>query len=246
MAQGCFHRCHDVTAKWEGGWSDHPADPGGKTMYGITLAKFREHYPNATAAQLRAMTRSQAEAIYIVDFWQPMNGEKLSAGVDLAAYDAAVNSGVGRSKKWLLASLGGDAATTVKRMCAKRLGFMQSLKIWKNFGKGWARRVADIEAKGVAWALAAAGGSLTGQKVALTEEANAATKKVVKHDAGAVASTSTAAGTGFGSINTADHTASTVLLVLLGVLLLTAVIFAIRAHIHSARKDAYLAEADKL
>jgi len=40
MAAGNFEKCHAVTAKWEGGWSDHPADPGGKTMYGITEAVY--------------------------------------------------------------------------------------------------------------------------------------------------------------------------------------------------------------
>lgn len=218
-------------------------------MYGITLAKYREHFKNGTAAQLRAMTRSQAEVIYIKDFWSPMNGETLAAGVDLAAYDAAVNSGVGRSKKWLFASLGGDAATTVKRMCAKRLGFMQSLAIWKTFGKGWARRVADIEAKGVAWALASTERTTTAVKMGLNAEANAAAGKTAKHDAGMAGSVVGSGSSGLAEAGNAlgnDPTASTILLVIFGALFVAAVVFAIRAHIHDARRKAYQAEADKL
>lgn len=246
MAKGCFDRCHEVTAKWEGGWSDHPSDPGGKTMYGITLAKYREHYPKGTAADLRAMTRGIAEGIYFDDFWKPINGETLAAGVDLAVYDASVNSGVGRGKKWLMSSLGGTPAETVKAICAKRLGFMQSLKIWKTFGKGWSRRVADIEAKGVAWALAATGASRTATKVALETEANAATAKVVRND---VAMTGTSvAGVGSSVLSGQENQAAnmTLLVILAGIAIAVTLVLILRSRVHNARKAAYLAEADKL
>ncbi|KQO80231.1 hypothetical protein [Rhizobium sp. Leaf262] len=82
----------------------------------------------------------------------------LFPGVDLAVYDASVNSGGSRGLKWLKASAGSnDHSETVKRIYRARLSFMQSLAIWKSFGKGWGRRVADSEAKGVAMALAAMG-----------------------------------------------------------------------------------------
>lgn len=246
MAKGNFLKCHVVTEKWEGGWSDHPADPGGKTMYGITLATYRQFYPKATGADLRNITKANARAIYEQNYWRPVSGEILAAGVDLAVYDAGVNSGISRAKKWLSASVGGTPAETVKRICAKRLGFMQSLKIWRTFGRGWARRVADIEAKGVAWALAS-GASGASIPIALKAEANkASAKSSTQAAAGA-----TSGGTGIisGALDQSDSAAaapSTVLLVILGVLVLVGVILLVRSKIHGARADAYAAEAAKL
>jgi lysozyme family protein len=155
-----FEICQAITAKWEGGWSDHPADPGGKTMYGITETRWHEYQDKLKVKRtpVRNVTKAQALAFYRSEFWLACGADKLFPGVDLAVHDASVNSGVSRGRKWLLASAGSnDHSETVKKICRARLSFMQSLKIWKTFGKGWGRRVADIEARGVAMALAAMG-----------------------------------------------------------------------------------------
>lgn len=241
MALGNFLRCHDVTAKWEGGWSDHPSDPGGKTMYGITLAKFREHYPNGTAAQLRNISRKTALDIYQKDFWRPLACETLPAGVDLAVYDAGVNSGPARAKKWLVASAGGSAAQTVKAICAKRLGFVQSLKIWKTFGKGWSRRIADIEAKGVAWAATAAPPTVT--KGRLETESEDAAKKAGKQAGGGAAA---GGGGGVVAVDQADQFASWALLGFVAIIAIVAGVLIWRASINKTRAAAYAAEAAKL
>ena len=111
---------------------------------------------------VRNITMAQALKFYRSEFWLACGADKLFPGVDLAVYDASVNSGVSRGRKWLLASAGSnDHSETVKKICRARLSFMQSLKIWKTFGKGWGRRVADIEARGVAMALEAMGLSAT-------------------------------------------------------------------------------------
>lgn len=243
MALGNFLRCHDVTAKWEGGWSDHPSDPGGKTMYGITLAKFREHYPNGTAAQLRNISRKTALDIYQKDFWRPLACETLHAGVDLAVYDAGVNSGPARAKKWLVASAGGSAAQTVKAICAKRLGFVQSLKIWKTFGKGWSRRIADIEAKGVAWAMAATAAPSTVTKNRLGTEAEDAAKKAGKQAGGGAAA---GGGGGYVAVEQADQFASWALLGFVALIVIVAGVLIWRASINKTRAAAYAAEAAKL
>ena len=243
MALGNFLRCHDVTAKWEGGWSDHPSDPGGKTMYGITLAKFREHYPNGTAAQLRNISRKTALDIYQKDFWRPLACETLPAGVDLAVYDAGVNSGPARAKKWLVASAGGSAAQTVKAICAKRLGFVQSLKIWKTFGKGWSRRIADIEAKGVAWAVAATAAPPTVTKGRLETESEDAAKKAGKQAGGGAAA---GGGGGVVAVDQADQFASWALLGFVAIIAIVAGVLIWRAQINKTRAAAYAAEAAKL
>jgi len=155
-----FEICQAVTGKWEGGWSDHPADPGGKTMYGITEVRWHEYQDKMGLKRtpVRNITMAQALKFYRSEFWLACGADKLFPGVDLAVYDASVNSGVSRGRKWLLASAGSnDHSETVKKICRARLSFMQSLKIWKTFGKGWGRRVADIEARGVAMALEAMG-----------------------------------------------------------------------------------------
>jgi len=235
-----FTRCHEVTKRWEGGWSDHPADPGGKTMYGVTEAVYHAWLKKHGKAlkPVRQISMAEAELIYYDEYWVPCGGPKLAVGVDLATYDASVNSGVSRGRKWLLASIGGPDHQTVKRICAKRLGFMQSLAIWKTFGKGWARRVADIEAKGVAWALAAANDGYIVQQQ-LEDEADAARKTSGKQATGA-------AGAGGGGAIGADQAAQFGDWIAAGIAIAAAAALAwliIRAIINKRRAEAYEREA---
>lgn len=157
-----FAECHPITAAHEGGWSDHKDDPGGATMYGVTQAVYdawrvKRGLPRRS---VRMIEKSEALEIYRKNYWEASGAPALFPGVDLSVYDAAVNSGVARARKWLLASAGNaDNAVTVRKICRARLSFMQSLAIWKTFGKGWGRRVADIEVRGVATALKAQGNS---------------------------------------------------------------------------------------
>jgi lysozyme family protein len=235
-----FQRSLAVTLQYEGGWSDNPADPGGATMKGVTLGKYREHFPGATKADLRAISDQNLRAIYRQDFWVPINGDSLASGVDLATFDASVNSGIRRGKQWLNASLGGSNADTVKRICAKRLGFMQSLRIWRNFGRGWAKRVAAIEAKGVAWAAAIPGNAAVVKKTLDNEAVKAASKSKNQKGAGGVI-----AGGGAGStqapLDHFQHTGS--LVVFLAIVAAIAGLLIWRAHINKIRADAYTAEA---
>jgi lysozyme family protein len=172
MANGNLAACLDITLKHEGGWADHPKDPGGATMKGVTLATYRRYFPGATKAQLRAISDANLQRIYRDGFWNPINGELLPWGLDLAVFDYGVNSGPSRAAKALQAIVGVPqdgkvgaktlaavmgVKTTIQKLCAKRLGFVQGLKTWSAFGKGWARRIADIEARAVAMWLSHAG-----------------------------------------------------------------------------------------
>jgi lysozyme family protein len=235
-----FQRSLAVTLQYEGGWSDNPTDPGGATMRGITLATFRRWFPNATKADLKAISAENVGTIYRQDFWNPINGDSLASGVDLATFDASVNSGVGRGKQWLNASLGGSNADTVKRICAKRLGFMQSLKIWKTFGKGWAKRVAAIEAKGVAWATAIPGNAAVVKKTLENEATKAASKSKSQKGAGGVIAGGGGASTQ-APIEHFQHTGS--LIVFLIIVAAIAGFLIWRAHINKVRADAYATEA---
>lgn len=244
-----FDRCIAVTLPFEGGLSMDKRDPGnwtggkvGKgelkgTNHGIAAAS----YPNL---DIKNLTVAQAGTIYKRSYWDALNGDTLAIGVDLATFDAGVNSGVSRARKWLYASAGGTDVETVKRLCGKRLGFMQSLKIWQTFKNGWSRRVASIEAKGVAWAVAASGKPAV--KEVLAEEQKAATKQAGKNakGAGGVGS-GTVAGGGDIAINP-QHVDAISGWIVGGLLVagIALVVFLVaRAVIHKHRADAFAAEA---
>lgn len=153
----------------EGGYSNHPSDPGGPTNFGITIFDYRKYVkPDANAADVRAMKVAEAKAIYRAKYWDAQRCDELPAGVDYALFDYGVNSGIGRSGKVLRRVLDlSDASSAVTDgviACAKaadarqliavisdeRLRFLQSLRTWPVFGAGWGRRVAEVRAAALA------------------------------------------------------------------------------------------------
>ena len=147
----------------EGGYSNHPSDPGGPTNYGITIHDYRKYIDrNGTAADVRAMTVEQARLIYRRRYWDVQRCDQLPPGVDYATFDYGVNSGIGRSGKVLRRVLGlsdGTSAITdeviaaagrrdpkvlVSAICDERLAFLRGLGTWPTFGRGWGRRVAEV------------------------------------------------------------------------------------------------------
>lgn len=149
-----FDRCLAEVLKHEGGYVDHPSDPGGETNMGIS----RRSYPNEN---IKGMTRERAAFLYRRDFWNPVRGDDLPAGLDLVAFDAAVNSGVSRGAKWVQRALGvpddgkigpatiaaakkADVPAVIEKALANRLGFLMALKTWPTFGRGWKRRLDEV------------------------------------------------------------------------------------------------------
>lgn len=147
----------------EGGYVNHPSDPGGPTNFGITLAVFRAHVkPNATAADMRAMKVDEAKAIYRARYWNALRCDQLPAGVDYSVFDYGVNSGIGRSGKVLRRVVGlpdtthvvtdevlravgrRDPRALVAAINDERLAFLRRLRTWPVFGRGWSRRVAEV------------------------------------------------------------------------------------------------------
>jgi lysozyme family protein len=155
----------------EGGYTDHPADPGGPTNFGITIYDYRKYVkPNATAADVRAMKVAEAKSIYRAKYWDAQRCDDLPTGVDYAVFDYGVNSGIGRAKKVLQRVVGvkadgalgpatmraiaaHDPKYIIGAICDERLRFLKRLRTWPVFGKGWGRRVAEV--KTVSLALAA-------------------------------------------------------------------------------------------
>lgn len=147
----------------EGGYTNHPSDPGGPTNFGITIYDYRKYVkPNATAADVRAMKLSDAKSIYRAKYWVAQRCDELPAGVDYAVFDYGVNSGIGRSGKVLrrvlklpdnssavtdaviAAARAADANALVTAICDERLRFLQGLRTWSAFGAGWTRRVTEV------------------------------------------------------------------------------------------------------
>lgn len=202
MANGNLAACLKVTLSHEGGWSDHPADPGGATMKGVTIGRYRQYYPNATKTDLRNISDADLQRIYRDDYWNKVSGDSLPYGIDLATFDFGVNSGPPRGVRYLQAVLGvtqdgkagretikaailSDVKATIQKLCAKRLGFVRALSTFKVFGKGWSRRIADVEAKAVAMWLTRGKPLTPADRKALEQEAIAAKQKADKQNKGA-------------------------------------------------------------
>lgn len=215
-----FEAVMEQVFKHEGGYVNHPKDPGGETNFGISK---RAH----PGVNIRALTKAQAREIYRKSYWNPVRGDDLAAGVDLAVMDYAVNSGVSRSAKalqavvkvsqdgkigpqTLKAAAAGNPVEIVKAVCARRMSFLRGLKTWKTFSKGWSRRVAEVEALGVkmaAQSVVAKPSSVTEVLKAEQKAAQAAAAGAKKNAAAAGVGTATAAGVGSATVAGVEATA---------------------------------------
>src|SRR4029077_4943200 len=159
----------------EGGYVNHPSDPAGPTNFGITLGDYRKYVKaDATAGDVLARQGVEAKGIYRSKYWDAMRADELPAGVDYCVFDYAVNSGTGRAPKVLQRVLGifvsgrmdeitlaaareRGARALIGGICDERMRFLQSLKTWPVFGRGWSRRVAEVRTAALAMADRAAG-----------------------------------------------------------------------------------------
>ena len=153
-----FDQAFTTLLKYEGGFSDHAADPGGKTRFGITEAVAREV---GYRGDMRELPLDLAKRIYKDRYWDAVRAEELPEAIRYAVFDAAVNSGPRQAILWLQRAVGvkddgiigpqtlaavhaADPERLLRRMLAQRLRFMAGLPNWSAFGRGWARRIADL------------------------------------------------------------------------------------------------------
>lgn len=171
MAGANFDACEKTTLVYEGGKVNNPRDPGGRTNEGVIQRVYDgwRRRKNLPLRSVYEMEPAERDDIYRNQYWAPIQGDTLPAGVDLVVYDGAVNSGPTQSVKWLQRALSDaglyhgsidghvgegtlsaleqctDMAALIRAICARRLAFLHALKTWATFGSGWGRRVAAVQ-----------------------------------------------------------------------------------------------------
>ena len=148
----------------EGGYVNHPKDPGGETNLGVTKRVYEDF---GGTKNMKDLTREDVEPIYKKNYWDRVKGDHLPAGLDLCVFDFGVNAGTGRAAKYLQKMIGTtpdggigpmtlaklkeyvDAKGvehTVKLYQMGRQKYYESLSTFSTFGRGWTRRVEETTA----------------------------------------------------------------------------------------------------
>lgn len=172
MATGNFEKCLKVILHHEGGYVNHPKDPGGITNLGVTKAVYDAWVRRkATIEEMKGLTPALVAPLYRINYWNKIKGDALPLGLDLCVFDFGVNAGPSRAVKYLqmlvntkqdgvlgsitidkvnalVATIGNDAA--VKKYQDLRRGYYKRLSTFSTFGRGWLRRVDEVEAAAIA------------------------------------------------------------------------------------------------
>lgn len=147
-----YDECFEALIGHEGGYVNHPKDPGGETKYGIS----KRAYPNE---DIKNLTLDRAKLIYARDYWEPSGCNEWPEAMRFDVFDVAVNSGVTTAIKMVQRAsfceadgiLGPRTRLAVKamnplvmhaRINGARLAYMADLPTWPAFGRGWAKRIA--------------------------------------------------------------------------------------------------------
>lgn len=166
-----------VELRFEGGKVDDPRDPGGRTNEGVTQRVYSAYRKKLglIVRDVYLMEPTERDQIYKEQYGWKIAFDQLPPGLDLVILDGAINSGVTQSVKWVQRCLGltadgqmGDvtlAAVTnhpdhdalIAAICERRMAFLRALKHWPTYKKGWTSRVAQLKAKGQAWAMGSVG-----------------------------------------------------------------------------------------
>lgn len=162
-----FARSLKAVLVHEGGYVDHPRDPGGATNLGITIGTAKANRMDLDGdgdvdkADVRLIKPADAGPVYKARYWDAVRGDDLPAGVDYAIFDFAVNSGPARAAIYLQEIVGvapdgkigpltlqavakWDSVALINELCAKRMSFLKRLSTFPVFGKGWSARVTGV------------------------------------------------------------------------------------------------------
>ena len=164
MASGNWQKCLETILHHEGGYVNHPKDPGGETNLGVTKRVYEEW---GGTKDMKELTVEDVSPIYKKNYWDRVKGDHLPAGLDLCVFVFGVNAGTGRAAKYLQKMIGTtpdggigpmtlaklkeyvDAKGiehTVKLYQMGRQKYYESLSTFSTFGRGWTRRVEETTA----------------------------------------------------------------------------------------------------
>ena len=156
-----YNKCLETILHHEGGYVNHPKDPGGETNLGVTKRVYEEW---GGKKDMRDLSVEDVAPIYKKNYWDRLKGDSLPDGLDLCVFDFGVNAGTGRSAKYLQKMIGtvadgGIGPNTLKKvdeyvdkhgqsntnenLQEARQGYYERLKTFETFGRGWTRRVVE-------------------------------------------------------------------------------------------------------
>ena len=165
MAASNWDNAFNMMLASEGGYVNHPSDPGGMTNLGVTKRVWEEWVGReSNEKEMRSLTSEMVEPLYKRKFWDACKCDELPSGIDYLVFDFAVNAGVGRSAKILQTAVGVTPdggigpltlaavkaipeAELIEKFSQAKEDFYRSLNTFETFGKGWLNRVAAVKVK---------------------------------------------------------------------------------------------------
>jgi len=162
--QSNWKQSFELMLKSEGGYANHPSDPGGRTNLGVTQATWENWIGRQSdESEMRSLTAEKVEPMYRKKFWDAVRGDELKIGIDYLMFDFAVNAGAGRAIKTLQTAVGVpvdggfgpvtmnavksfESVKLIERFSQAKEDFYRSLNTFDIFGKGWLNRVETVKA----------------------------------------------------------------------------------------------------
>tara|TARA_R100000773_G_C4219542_1_gene118141 strand:- start:2705 stop:3217 length:513 start_codon:yes stop_codon:yes gene_type:complete len=153
-----FEKSLELVLHHEGGYVNHPKDPGGETNLGVTKRVWEKWIGRKVQeGEMKNLTPEDVKDLYKKRYWDRAKCDDLPSGIDFFTFTFAVNSGPSRSAKTLQSVIGAtvdggigpktlaqlaehNTETVLKNFHAKRQSFYEGLRTFQTFGKGWTRR----------------------------------------------------------------------------------------------------------
>lgn len=150
MSTSNFMKAMEFTAKWEGlKFTNHAADPGGPTKYGITLATAKaakldkDGDGDVDAVDVSLLTPEDALEVYKEKYWNFNNCDKYNLPLCVAVFDSFVQHPP-QKVKTLIEEGQGDWRKFVKARKDYYTRIIVANPKMKVFQKGWANRMNDL------------------------------------------------------------------------------------------------------
>jgi len=157
-----FNRCLNLVLHHEGGYVNHPKDPGGMTNMGVTKRVYEEWVGYSVSENtMQNLEEKDVAPIYKKNYWDRLKCDELPLGLDLCLFDFGVNAGTGRAAKYLQKLVGttpdggigpmtlkavdefislNGIPETIEKYQTNRQKYYEKLKTFETFGRGWTRR----------------------------------------------------------------------------------------------------------